>query len=236
MANYTNRGSHYKAASRKKSAGPGGKRAWRFWPAAGSGLAAGVAALAVPGLFRSEDSVTLEKTIYWWDNDNEGNPRPTVDKYEKPLLVLRDEANDVQYKSDDPDDPAARALLKSLNYPDGWPEVVVEQGEGNTWTVTTSPESLNKIVYEVDEETGEKQPPAKSHLEPEPGHPAGGRGLYRHLRRAGGRAGDLFGSFSTVGEDDWHYVRKRGLHLYHRPAQRQPGEPFRHYPEDSGTI
>ena len=209
MANYTNRGSHYKAASREEK-----RRPWRKKGLAvlacllAVAFAAGVAALAVPGLFRSEDSVTLEKTIYWWDNDNEGNPRPTVDKYEKPLLVLRDEANDVQYKSDDPDDPAARALLKSLNYPDGWPEVVVEQGEGNTWTVTTSPESLNKIVYEVDEETGEKQPTGQkvtwSLSQDIPPEVEGYTDIYAELA---GELGDLFGSFSTVGEDDWHYVR-----------------------------
>lgn len=82
MANYTNRGSHYKAASREEK-----RRPWRKKGLAvlacllAVAFAAGVAALAVPGLFRSEDEVTLEKTIYWWDNDNEGNPRPAVDKY-----------------------------------------------------------------------------------------------------------------------------------------------------------
>ena len=73
-----------------------------------------------------------------------------MDKYEKPLLVLKDE-NGNQYMSDN-DDEQARALLKSLNYPDGWPDVVVAPDQGNTWKVTTSPESLNKIVYEVDED------------------------------------------------------------------------------------
>lgn len=203
MANYTNRGSHYKAASREEK-----RRPWRRKGLAvlacllAVAFAAGVAALAVPGLFRSGGEVTLEKTIYWWDNDNEGNPRPAVDKYEKPLLVLRDEANDVQYKSDDSD---ALALLKSLGYPDGWPEVVVEQGEGNTWKVTTNPKSLNKIVYEVDEDgnlvaTDKKvtwslaAPPAVE----------GYTAIYAELA---GELGDLFGSFSTVGEDDWHYVK-----------------------------
>lgn len=206
MANYTNRGSHYKAASREEK-----RRPWRKKGLAvlacllAVAFAAGVAALAVPGLFRSGGAVTLEKTIYWWDNDNEGNPRPAVDKYEKPLLVLRDEANDVQYKSDDSD---ALALLKSLGYPDGWPEVVVEQGEGNTWKVTTNPKSLNTTVYEVDEETGEKQPTGQkvtwSLSQDIPPAVEGYTAIYAELA---GELGDLFGSFSTVGEDDWHYVR-----------------------------
>lgn len=213
MANYTNRGSHYKAASREEK-----RRPWRKKGLAvlacllAVAFAAGVAALAVPGLFRTEDEVTLEKTIYWWDNDNEGNPRPAVDKYEKPLLVLRDEANDVQYKSDDSD---ALALLKSLGYPDGWPEVVVEQGEGNTWKVTTNPKSLNKIVYQVDEDgepvegddgnpvpTGNKVTWSLSQ-----GFPPEVEGYTAIYAELAGSLGDLFGSFSTVGEDDWHYVR-----------------------------
>lgn len=213
MANYTNRGSHYKAASREEK-----RRPWRKKGLAvlacllAVAFAAGVAALAVPGLFRSEDEVTLEKTIYWWDNDNEGNPRPAVDKYEKPLLVLRDEANDVQYKSDDSD---ALALLKSLGYPDGWPEVVVEQGEGNTWKVTTNPKSLNKIVYEVDKD-GEP-------IEDEDGNPVptgnkvtwslsqgfppeveGYTAIYAELQES---LEGLFGSFSEVGPNDWHYIK-----------------------------
>lgn len=205
MANYTNRGSHYKAASREEK-----RRPWRKKGLAvlacllAVAFAAGVAALAVPGLFRTEDEVTLEKTIYWWDNDNEGNPRPAVDKYEKPLLVLRDEANDVQYKSDDSD---ALALLKSLGYPDGWPEVVVTQGEGNTWTVTTDPKSLNTTVYEVDEETGEKQPTGQkvtwSLSQDIPPAVEGYTAIYAKLEES---LGGLFGSFADVG-DDWHYVK-----------------------------
>ena len=213
MANYTNRGSHYKAASREEK-----RRPWRKKGLAvlacllAVAFAAGVAALAVPGLFRTEDEVTLEKTIYWWDNDNEGNPRPQMSEY-KPVLVLRDEANKVEYKSDDPD---ALALLKSLDYPDGWPDVVVAPDQGNTWKVTTSPESLNKIVYQVDEETGEL-------VEGDDGNPVptgnkvtwslsqgfppeveGYTAIYAELAES---LGGLFGSFSTVGEDDWHYVR-----------------------------
>lgn len=205
MANYTNRGSHYKAASREEK-----RRPWRKKGLAvlacllAVAFAAGVAALAVPGLFRTEDEVTLEKTIYWWDNDNEGNPRPAVDKYEKPLLVLRDEANDVQYKSDDSD---ALALLKSLGYPDGWPEVVVEQGEGNTWEVTTDPKSLKTVIYEEGEEgnpvpTGETVTWSLSQ-----GFPPEVEGYTAIYAELAGELGDLFGSFSTVGEDDWHYVR-----------------------------
>lgn len=212
MANYTNRGSHYKAASREEK-----RRPWRKKGLAvlacllAVAFAAGVAALAVPGLlFRSEDSATLEKTIHWWDNDNEGNPRPQMSEY-KPVLVLRDEANDVQYKSDDSD---ALALLKSLDYPDGWPEVVVEQGEGNTWTVTTDPKSLNTTVYQVDED-GEP-------IEGEDGNPVptgetvtwslsqdippaveGYTAIYAKLEES---LGGLFGSFADVG-DDWHYVK-----------------------------
>lgn len=214
MANYTNRGSHYKAASREEK-----RRPWRKKGLAvlacllAVAFAAGVAALAVPGLFRSGDEVTLEKTIYWWDNDNEGNPRPAVDKYEKPLLVLKDE-NGNQYMSDN-DDEQARALLKSLNYPDGWPEVVVEQGEGNTWKVTTNPKSLNKIVYQVDEDgepvegddgnpvpTGNKVTWSLSQ-----GFPPEVEGYTAIYAELAGELGDLFGSFSTVGEDDWHYVK-----------------------------
>ncbi len=206
MANYTNRGSHYKAASREEK-----RRPWRKKGLAvlacllAVAFAAGVAALAVPGLlFRSEDSATLEKTIHWWDNDNEGNPRPAVDKYEKPLLVLRDEANDVQYKSDDSD---ALALLKSLGYPDGWPEVVVEQGEGNTWKVTTNPKSLNKIVYEVDEDGNLVATDKKVTWSLSQGFPPEVEGYTAIYAELAGELGDLFGSFSTVGEDDWHYVK-----------------------------
>lgn len=206
MANYTNGGSHYKAASREEK-----RRPWRKKGLAvlacllAVAFAAGVAALAVPGLlFRSEGEVTLEKTIHWWDNDNEGNPRPAVDKYEKPVLVLRDEANDVQYKSDDPD---ALALLKSLGYPDGWPEVVVAPDQGNTWTVTTDPKSLNTTVYEVDEETGEKQPTGQkvtwSLSQDIPPAVEGYTAIYAKLEES---LGGLFGSFADVG-DDWHYVK-----------------------------
>lgn len=213
MANYTNRGSHYKAASREEK-----RRPWRKKGLAvlacllAVAFAAGVAALAVPGLlFRSEGEVTLEKTIHWWDNDNEGNPRPQMSEY-KPVLVLRDEANDVQYKSDDPD---ALALLKSLDYPDGWPDVVVAPDQGNTWKVTTSPESLNKIVYQVDEDgepvegdDGNPVPTDKkvtwSLSQGFPPEVEGYTAIYAELA---GELGDLFGSFSTVGEDDWHYVR-----------------------------
>lgn len=208
MANYTNRGSHYKAASREEK-----RRPWRRKGLAvlacllAVAFAAGVAALAVPGLFRTEDEVTLEKTIYWWDNDNEGNPRPTVENYGKPVLVLEDKENNVQYKSDDPDDPAARALLKSLNYPDGWPDVVVAPGANNTWKVTTSPESLNTTVYQVDEETGEKQPTGQkvtwSLSQDIPPEVEGYTAIYADLAES---LGDLFGSFADVG-DDWHYVK-----------------------------
>lgn len=215
MANYTNRGSHYKAASREEK-----RRPWRKKGLAvlacllAVAFAAGVAALAVPGLlFRSEGEVTLEKTIHWWDNDNEGNPRPAVDKYEKPLLVLKDE-NGNQYMSDN-DDEQARALLKSLNYPDGWPDVVVAPDQGNTWKVTTSPESLNKIVYEVDEDgelvkdnDGNPVPTGEtvtwSLSQDIPPEVEGYTAIYADLAES---LGDLFGSFSTVGEDDWHYVK-----------------------------
>lgn len=205
MANYTNRGSHYKAASREEKRQPWRKKGLAVLACLlAVAFAAGVAALAVPGLFRSGDEVTLEKTIYWWDNDNEGNPRPQMSEY-KPVLVLRDEANDVQYKSDDSD---ALALLKSLGYPDGWPEVVVEQGEGNTWKVTTNPKSLNTTVYEVDEETGEKQPTGqKVTWSLSQGFPPEVEGYTAIYAELAGELGDLFGSFSTVGEDDWHYVR-----------------------------
>lgn len=213
MANYTNRGSHYKAASREEKRQPWRKKGLAVLACLlAVAFAAGVAALAVPGLFRSGDEATLTKTIYWWDNDNEGNPRPQMSEY-KPVLVLRDEANKVEYKSDDPD---ALALLKSLDYPDGWPDVVVAPDQGNTWKVTTSPESLNKIVYQVDEETGEL-------VEGDDGNPVptgnkvtwslsqgfppeveGYTAIYAELAES---LGGLFGSFSTVGEDDWHYVR-----------------------------
>lgn len=205
MANYTNRGSHYKAASREEK-----RRPWRKKGLAvlacllAVAFAAGVAALAVPGLFRSGDEVTLEKTIYWWDNDNEGNPRPAVDKYEKPLLVLKDE-NGNQYMSDN-DDEQARALLKSLNYPDGWPDVVVAPDQGNTWKVTTSPESLNKIVYEVDED-GHLVPTDKkvtwSLSQDIPPEVEGYTAIYAKLEES---LGGLFGSFADVG-DDWHYIK-----------------------------
>ena len=127
-----------------------------------------------------------------------------MDKYEKPVLVLRDEANDVQYKSDDPD---ALALLKSLGYPDGWPEVVVAPDQGNTWTVTTDPKSLNTTVYEVDEETGEKQPTGQkvtwSLSQDIPPAVEGYTAIYAKLEES---LGGLFGSFADVG-DDWHYVK-----------------------------
>lgn len=204
MANYTNRGSHYKAASREEK-----RRPWRKKGLAvlacllAVAFAAGVAALAVPGLFRSGDEATLTKTIYWWDNDNEDGKRPQMSEY-KPVLVLRDEANKVEYKSDDPD---ALALLKSLDYPDGWPDVVVAPDQGNTWKVTTSPESLNKIVYEVDED-GHLVPTDKkvtwSLSQDIPPEVEGYTAIYADLAES---LGDLFGSFSTVGEDDWHYVR-----------------------------
>lgn len=215
MANYTNRGSHYKAASREEK-----RRPWRKKGLAvlacllAVAFAAGVAALAVPGLlFRSEGEVTLEKTIHWWDNDNEGNPRPAVDKYEKPLLVLKDE-NGNQYMSDN-DDEQARALLKSLNYPDGWPDVVVAPDQGNTWKVTTSPESLNKIVYEVDEDgepvegddgnpvpTGNKVTWSLS--QGFPPEVEGYTAIYAELQES---LEGLFGSFSEVGPNDWHYIK-----------------------------
>lgn len=215
MANYTNRGSHYKAASREEK-----RRPWRKKGLAvlacllAVAFAAGVAALAVPGLFRTEDEVTLEKTIYWWDNDNEDGKRPGVDKYEKPVLVLRDKANNVQYRSDNSDEQAL-ALLKSLGYPDGWPEVVVAPDQGNTWKVTTSPESLNKIVYEVDEDgepiEGEDGNPVptdnKVTWSLSQGFPPEVEGYTAIYAELAGELGDLFGSFSTVGEDDWHYVR-----------------------------
>lgn len=205
MANYTNRGSHYKAASREEK-----RRPWRRKGLAvlacllAVAFAAGVAALAVPGLFRSGDEATLTKTIYWWDNDNEDGKRPGVDKYEKPVLVLRDEANDVQYKSDDPD---ALALLKSLNYPDGWPDVVVAPDQGNTWKVTTNPKSLNKIVYEVDEDGNLVATDKKVTWSLSQGFPPEVEGYTAIYAELAGELGDLFGSFSTVGEDDWHYVK-----------------------------
>lgn len=206
MANYTNRGSHYKAASREEK-----RRPWRKKGLAvlacllAVAFAAGVAALAVPGLFRTEDEVTLEKTIYWWDNDNEGNPRPTVDKYEKPLLVLKDE-NGNQYMSDNEDEQAL-ALLKSLGYPDGWPEVVVEQGEGNTWEVTTDPKSLKTVIYEEGEEgnpvpTGETVTWSLS--QGFPPEVEGYTAIYAELAES---LGGLFGSFSEVGPNDWHYIK-----------------------------
>lgn len=208
MANYTNRGSHYKAASREEKRQPWRKKGLAVLACLlAVAFAAGVAALAVPGLFRTEDEVTLEKTIYWWDNDNEGNPRPSVENYGKPVLVLEDKENNVQYKSDDPDDPAARALLKSLNYPDGWPDVVVAPGANNTWKVTTSPESLNTTVYQVDEETGEKQPTGQkvtwSLSQDIPPAVEGYTAIYAKLEES---LGGLFGSFADVG-DDWHYVK-----------------------------
>ncbi|HIV47013.1 MAG TPA: Cna B-type domain-containing protein [Candidatus Acutalibacter stercorigallinarum] len=205
MANYTNRGSHYKAASREEK-----RRPWRKKGLAvlacllAVAFAAGVAALAVPGLFRSGDEATLTKTIYWWDNDNEDGKRPGVDKYEKPVLVLGDEANDVQYKSDDPD---ALALLKSLNYPDGWPDVVVAPDQGNTWKVTTNPKSLNKIVYEVDEDGNLVATDKKVTWSLSQGFPPEVEGYTAIYAELAGELGDLFGSFSTVGEDDWHYVK-----------------------------
>lgn len=214
MANYTNRGSHYKAASREEK-----RRPWRKKGLAvlacllAVAFAAGVAALAVPGLFRSQGEATLTKTIHWWDNDNEGNTRPLMADYEKPVLVLKDE-NGNQYMSDN-DDEQARALLKSLNYPDGWPDVVVAPDQGNTWKVTTSPESLNKIVYEVDED-GEP-------IEGEDGNPVptdnkvtwslsqgfppeveGYTAIYAELQES---LEGLFGSFSEVGPNDWHYIK-----------------------------
>lgn len=172
-------------------------------------FAAGVTALAVPGLFRTEDEVTLTKAIHWWDNDNEDGKRPAVDKYEKPVLLLRDEANDVQYKSDDSD---ALALLKSLGYPDGWPEVVVTQGEGNTWTVTTDPAPLNTTVYEVGEdgelvvEDGHYISSGKTVIWSlaSPPEEDGYTAIYAELAES---LGDLFGSFSEVKKDEWHYVK-----------------------------
>ena len=177
MANYTNRGSHYKAASREEKRQPWRKKGLAVLACLlAVAFAAGVAALAVPGLFRSGDEVTLEKTIYWWDNDNEDGKSPGVDKYEKPLLVLKDE-NGNQYMSDNEDEQAL-ALLKSLGYPDGWPEVVVEQGAGNTWEVTTDPKSLKTVIYEEGEEgnpvpTGETVPWSLSQVFPPAaeGHP-----------------------------------------------------------------
>lgn len=217
MANYTNRGSHYKAASREEKRRPLRRKGLAVLACLlAVAFAAGVAALAVPGLFRTEDEVTLEKTIYWWDNDNEGNPRPTAENYGKPVLVLEDKENNVQYKSDDPDDPAARALLKSLNYPNGWPEVVVTQGANNAWKVTTSPESLNTTVYQVDEETGELVKDNDGHLVPTdkkvtwslsqdiPPEVEGYTAIYADLAES---LGDLFGSFSEVGPNDWHYIK-----------------------------
>ncbi len=206
MANYTNRGSHYKAASREEK-----RRPWRKKGLAvlacllAVAFAAGVAALAVPGLFRSGGEVTLEKTIYWWDNDNEDKKRPTVENYGKPLLVLKDE-NGNQYMSDN-DDEQARALLKSLNYPDGWPDVVVAPDQGNTWKVTTSPESLNKIVYEVDED-GHLVPTDKkvtwSLSQDIPPEVEGYTAIYAKLQES---LEGLFGSFSEVGPNDWHYIK-----------------------------
>ena len=206
MANYTNRGSHYKAASREEKRQPWRKKGLAVLACLlAVAFAAGVAALAVPGLFRSGDEVTLEKTIYWWDNDNEGNPRPTVDKYEKPLLVLKDE-NGNQYMSDNEDEQAL-ALLKSLGYPDGWPEVVVEQGEGNTWEVTTDPKSLKTVIYEEGEEgnpvpTGETVTWSLS--QGFPPEVEGYTAIYAELAES---LGGLFGSFSEVGPNDWHYIK-----------------------------
>lgn len=215
MANYTNRGSHYKAASREEK-----RRPWRRKGLAvlacllAVAFAAGVAALAVPGLFRSGDEATLTKTIYWWDNDNEDGKRPGVDKYEKPLLVLKDE-NGNQYMSDN-DDEQARALLKSLNYPDGWPEVVVAPDQGNTWKVTTKPEQLNTIVYQVDEETGELVKDNDGNPVPTdnkvtwslsqgfPPEVEGYTAIYAELQES---LEGLFGSFSEVGPNDWHYIK-----------------------------
>lgn len=217
MANYTNRGSHYKAASREEK-----RRPWRKKGLAvlacllAVAFAAGVAALAVPGLFRSEGEVTLTKAIHWWDNDNEGNPRPTVENYGKPVLVLEDKENNVQYKSDDPDDPAARALLKSLGYPDGWPDVVVAPGANNTWTVTTDPAPLNKTVYKVDEETGELVKDNDGNPVPtdnkvtwslSQGFPPEVEGYTAIYAELADELEGLFGSFSEVGPNDWHYVK-----------------------------
>lgn len=214
MANYTNRGSHYKAASREEKRQPWRKKGLAVLACLlAVAFAAGVAALAVPGLFRSGGEVTLEKTIYWWDNDNEDGKRPGVDKYEKPLLVLKDE-NGNQYMSDNEDEQAL-ALLKSLNYPDGWPDVVVEQDEGNTWTVTTDPAPLNKTVYKVD---ANGEPVEGDDGNPVPtdnkvtwslsqGFPPeveGYTAIYAELQES---LEGLFGSFSEVGENDWHYVR-----------------------------
>lgn len=210
MANYTNRGSHYKAASREEKRQPWRKKGLAVLACLlAVAFAAGVAALAVPGLFRSQDEVTLTKTIHWWDNDNEGNTRPLMADYEKPVLVLRDEANDVQYKSDDPD---ALALLKSLGYSE-WPEVVVTQGTDNTWTVTTKPEQLNKVVYKVNEETGElveedgeKKPTGETVTWSLASPPAveGYTAIYAELAES---LEGLFGSFSEVKKDEWHYVK-----------------------------
>ena len=92
MPNYTNRGSHYKAASREEKRQPWRKKGLAVLACLlAVAFAAGVAALAVPGLFRSGGEVTLEKTIYWWDNDYEDKERPTAEDYGKPSLVLKDE-------------------------------------------------------------------------------------------------------------------------------------------------
>ena len=210
MANYTNRGSHYKAASREEKRQPWRKKGLAVLACLlAVAFAAGVAALAVPGLFRSGDEATLTKTIYWWDNDNEGNTRPLMADYEKPVLVLRDEANDVQYKSDDPD---ALALLKSLGYSE-WPEVVVTQGTDNTWTVTTKPEQLNKVVYKVNEETGELVVEDGHYVSSgktviwslaSPPEEDGYTAIYAELQES---LEGLFGSFSEVGPNDWHYIK-----------------------------
>lgn len=206
MANYTNRGSHYKAASREEKRQPWRKKGLAVLACLlAVAFAAGVAALAVPGLFRSGDEVTLEKTIHWWDNDNEGNPRPTVENYGKPVLYFTYE--NTHYGSElDAENPKALEILESLGY-DKWPDVVVAPDQGNTWKVTTSPESLNKIVYEADEDgnpvpTGETVTWSLSQ-----GFPPEVEGYTAIYAELAGSLGDLFGSFSTVGEDDWHYVR-----------------------------
>ena len=65
MANYTNRGSHYKAAYREEKRRPWRKRGLAVLACLlAVACAAGVAVLAVPGLFRNGDEVTLKKTIY----------------------------------------------------------------------------------------------------------------------------------------------------------------------------
>ena len=212
MANYTNRGSHYKAASREEKRQPWRKKGLAVLACLlAVAFAAGVAALAVPGLFRSQDEATLTKTIHWWDNDNEGNTRSLMADYEKPVLVLKDGENN-QYTSGNED---ALDLLKSLGY-DTWPEVVVEQGEGNTWEVTTDPKSLNTTVYQVDEETGELVKDNDGNPVPTdnkvtwslsqdiPPAVEGYTAIYAKLEES---LGGLFGSFSEVGPNDWHYIK-----------------------------